>query len=144
MKKTVFCLLLTLMLALSSVSSAQKSKKSSSKAAPAGPKITISETVFDAGEIVIGTPLSHAFEIKNTGKSELKISRVTAGCGCLATGFDRSVAPGKTGRVTLTVETYSDWVGQEVTQSALVETNDPEAQYLSLTIKAKILPPEPE
>ena len=139
MKKLAVSLILVFAMALLTAEAsawAQKQKKGGKKTAT-GPQVSIAEMIHQT-EVKAGGQVSHDFQVKNTGQKELKIIRVTAGCGCVAAGFDRSIAPGQTGRITLTVETHPGWAGQEVTQSALVVTNDPKAQYLSVTLKIEV------
>ena len=122
-----------------------KSKAKAKAAAPAGPQITFEETAFEAGDTPAGAKLSHDFVVKNTGSADLEIKRVAPGCGCTVASFDKVVAPGQSGKITIEVTLYEEWAGRKINQSAVVETNDPEAQYTSLTISANLLPKiEPE
>ncbi len=41
-----------------------------------GPKIEVSGDRFDFGRVVQGTPATHTFEVRNTGKEPLVIERV--------------------------------------------------------------------
>ena len=44
--------------------------------------LTITETAYNFGKIPQGKPVTHDFEIVNSGKTELKIENVQASCGC--------------------------------------------------------------
>ena len=131
-------LALVSLLAVAPVLAQGKGKKGRAAPEP-GPRLSISETVFEAGEVPAGSRVSHDFIIKNTGQRELKILRVAAGCGCTAASFDKSISPGQSGKVTVSVSYYEDWAGRQVKQSALLETNDPAARYTSLTVGAKVV-----
>ncbi|HXG94080.1 MAG TPA: DUF1573 domain-containing protein [Blastocatellia bacterium] len=43
------------------------------------PKIAIDSPTYDFGEIKAGTPLRHAFKVKNEGKADLEIKSVAPG-----------------------------------------------------------------
>lgn len=141
-KKTlalVLVLTLGLVFGLSLTAEAGKSK-----AKPQGPRLTLAENVFDAGVQEAGSLISHDFVIKNTGSAELKIVKVTAGCGCTVAKFDRAIGAGQSGVVTIEVQSYKDWAGRRMSQSAVVESNDPDQPYLSLVIRAKLTAPRAE
>jgi hypothetical protein len=104
------------------------------------PRLSMLKTKFDAGKIVPGALISHSFLIKNTGQANLEIIQVVPGCGCTAVNFDKVITPGETGWVTLKVEFYAEWAGRSLNQTILMETNDPQAKYTSLTISAEVLP----
>ena len=124
-----------------------KAKGQAKAAAPDGPRITFEETAFNAGDIPAGGKLSHDFVVKNTGTANLEITRVAPGCGCTVASFDKVIAPGQSGKITIEVQLYDEWAGHKINQSALVESNDPRARRTSLTVGANLLPkdaPEPE
>jgi hypothetical protein len=49
----------------------------------------ITEPIFDFGKIPQGKPVHHNFEIKNTGKTALKILNVQASCGCTTPEWEK-------------------------------------------------------
>lgn len=54
----------------------------------------------DFGKITAGEKVSYTFKFKNTGKSDLILSRVTASCGCTAPKYSTApIAPGQTGTI---------------------------------------------
>ena len=57
----------------------------------------MTETIFDFGKIPQGKPVTHIFDVVNTGKDSLKISNVQASCGCTTPEWERDQvqAPGK-------------------------------------------------
>lgn len=132
----VLCLVLGLALTAEA-----KSKKNKAKAAPpSGPQITFEEIDFAAGDIPVGAKLSHDFVVKNTGSADLEIIKVAASCGCTVASFDKVIAPGQSGKITIEVKLYDEWAGRMIKQSAVVETNDPASRYTSLTVSANLLP----
>lgn len=134
-------LVLCLVLGLALGAEAKTKAKGKAKAAsPEGPQITFEETAFDAGDMPVGGKLRHDFVVKNTGSANLEITRVAAGCGCTVTSFDKVIAPGQSGKVTIEVKLYEEWAGRRISQSALVESNDPQARPVSLTVSANLLP----
>ncbi len=77
----------------------------------AAPRIEIDgEKKFDAGtinETEVDDKVTHTFTIKNTGNEPLKISQVSAGCGCTVVDYDSLIPPGGTGKVTQSIESSS-------------------------------------
>lgn len=48
------------------------------------------EQLYDFGRIPQGKPVTHVFEVENTGKDSLKISNVQASCGCTTPEWERN------------------------------------------------------
>ncbi len=146
MKFKFFGVVLAAFLALAGVGGFDggQARAQSKKAAPAvaaPPRLAPAETVYQAGEVHAGSTISHDFEIRNTGGRDLNILKVSAGCGCTVASFDRVIAPGQAGRITISVNVYADWAGHPISQSAVVESDDPDTPHLTLTVKAQVLPP---
>ena len=99
------------------------------------PKLSIPSLDHSFGSVKAGTPLTYAFEIKNEGKVDLEIRSVSPSCGCTSSKFDKVIAPGKVGNVTLEVAKTDGYKG-EVTKTASVTTNDPDHQTFTLTLRA--------
>jgi len=57
----------------------------------------LKETEFNFGKIPQGKPVTHNFEVINTGKDSLRIVNVQASCGCTTPEWDREKvqAPGE-------------------------------------------------
>lgn len=91
------------------------------------------------GEVKSGTPLRFSFKLRNEGKADLQVLSVQPGCGCTAADFDKVIAPGKEGKITLAIEHTESYVG-DITKSAAVTTNDPQMQNLTLTLHAIFKP----
>lgn len=99
------------------------------------PRMVTASLEHSFGAVKPGTPLKFTFEIKNEGKSTLEIKDVEPGCGCTTSNYDKTIAPGKTGGITLAVEKTDGYSG-DVTKSATVTTNDPDHKTFILTLKA--------
>lgn len=104
----------------------------------AGPKAVAPEPIKEAGVVAKGDKVVHEFAIENAGDAALEISDVQAACGCTATSYDRSIAPGASGkvRVELDTETFSGPIAKSVT----VYTSDPATPKIELTIRANVQP----
>ena len=99
------------------------------------PKLSIPSLEHSFGSVKAGTPLSYSFQIKNEGKVDLEIKSVSPSCGCTTSKYDKVIAPGKVGTVTLAVEKTESYKG-EITKTASVTTNDPSHQTFTLTLRA--------
>ncbi|MEW6207029.1 MAG: DUF1573 domain-containing protein [Acidobacteriota bacterium] len=102
----------------------------------AKPKLTISALEHSFGVVKPGAPLTYTFKIGNQGDAPLQIVSVSPSCGCTTSKFDKEVAPGKTGGITLAIEKTGDYKG-EVVKTATVTTNDPVLQTFTLTLRAE-------
>jgi hypothetical protein len=72
-------------------------------AAPATEALMVKETEYDFGKIPQGKPVTHVFEVFNTGTSPLKISNVSATCGCTTPEWekDKPVPVGGSTKITV-------------------------------------------
>src|SRR5262245_16548280 len=127
MKSRIALFTLSILLALVPLVSANDGNR--------GARLLIASTEHSFGKVKPGTPLTYTFEVKNEGNESLEIKSVQPSCGCTSSNFDKVVAPGKTGRITLEV-TKTDGYKGEVTKTATVTTNDPEHQTFTLTLRA--------
>ena len=74
--------------------------------APAPPSpITPIEPTFDAGDLVKGDRVEHAFLVRNTTKEPVSVAGITQSCGCMTTSFDEVIAPGGQGAVRVLFDT---------------------------------------
>jgi len=99
------------------------------------PKLMIASLEHSFGAVKPGTPLTFSFQVRNDGKATLEIKAVNPSCGCTTSNFDKSIAPGKTGSITLAVEKTDGYKG-EVVKTATVSTNDPDRSNFTLTLRA--------
>ena len=99
------------------------------------PKLAIASLEHSFGQVKPGTPLTYTFKVENKGDANLEIANVSPSCGCTTSNFDKVVAPGKSGGITLAVEKTENYKG-EVTKTATVTTNDPDHPSFTLTLRA--------
>lgn len=60
------------------------------------PRIEFEEEIHDFGRIIQGEIVSYSFKFKNTGRSDLVITTVSASCGCTVPNYPKSpVKPGE-------------------------------------------------
>ncbi|HYG62702.1 MAG TPA: DUF1573 domain-containing protein [Thermoanaerobaculia bacterium] len=111
---------------------------SAGAAAAAGPKAVAVEAIKDVGTLPKGEKIVHDFVIRNEGDAVLQITEVRAACGCTVANYDKTIAPGQTGKVNVVIDTatFSGAVAKGVT----VLTNDPQTPEIELTVKAKLEP----
>ncbi len=102
------------------------------------PKIEVDNVEFNFGSIKQGEKVTHDFVIKNTGKSDLFIRKVTASCGCtVANVKSKTIKPGES--TTITTEFNSSGRTGNQTKAITVITNDPNNQRLVLWVKGNIV-----
>jgi hypothetical protein len=57
--------------------------------------LQLKESNFDFGKISQGRPVTHVFEVVNTGKESMRLENVQASCGCTTPEWSKeSIAPG--------------------------------------------------
>ena len=108
-----------------SVFGQDKTEKTDAKGAP---KLAVDNLKYEFGKVKEGDEITHVFKIKNEGTAELVIANVSPGCGCTASDFTKTLAPGAEGIVKLTVKTagmsgltdrYADIISNDTTQPNL-------------------------
>mgnify|MGYP001080392254 CR=1 FL=1 len=131
MKKIIWLVILALVLYEGFVASALPGQGASS------PDIEFSEELWDFGTIKQGEKVTHVFEVKNLGGTELVISKVRPSCGCTAALLSSpEVPPGGTSQIEVTFNS-SGFKGK-VTKYIYVESNDPDEPRAKLTITATV------
>jgi len=128
MKSKTVLVVLGLLVSFAFSASAQDSSVGS-------PRLVTASLEHAFGTVKAGTPLNYTFQIKNEGKATLEIKNVAPSCGCTTSDYDKSIAPGKTGGITLVVAKTDGYKG-DITKTATVTTNDPDRQTFILTLKA--------
>ena len=103
-----------------------------------GPKLTIVEPVKDFGTVAKGEKLDWAFEIRNTGTTDLEIISAKPTCGCTVADFDKVIKPGQSGKVHANVDT-TGFAGP-IAKAVTLETNDPSVPTAQVTISAIVKP----
>jgi uncharacterized protein DUF1573 len=102
------------------------------------PKAVVTEPLKDAGVIPKGDKITHDFIIRNEGDAVLEITNVQPACGCTVVEFDKSIAPGQTGKVHAVLDTTD--FGGPIGKGVTVFTNDPDTPQIELTIHARVEP----
>ncbi|MDR1397457.1 MAG: DUF1573 domain-containing protein [Desulfarculales bacterium] len=92
---------------------------------------------FDTKELTFpnvreGVKITAEFPFTNTGSSNLEIMSINTSCGCTTADYDRLVAPGERGMVTLILDT-NNIVGA-FRKTAVVKTNDPSNPVVTLVM----------
>jgi len=108
MKKIMFLFVLSGLLVFSACQN-QNTKKQSEKQNVStqvdnnAPVMTFTETVHDFGKMAQGEIVKYTFHFKNTGKTDLKITKVSTSCGCTVGKYPHgAVKPGEEGDVEVT------------------------------------------
>ncbi len=104
------------------------------------PAIAFANPIFDFGKLESGHLVQHDFWFTNTGQAVLELRDVRPSCGCtLAANWDRSVQPGKPGRVPVQLN-YGSFSG-DLLKTVIVVCNDPAQSNVVLQIKGNIWKP---
>ncbi len=104
----------------------------------AGPVLTLSEKLFDFGYVPQNSKVAHVFWLHNTGDQDLKITKVTPGCGCTQAPLDKQlVPPGDSARLEIIFSSrlYYNYVSK----SPVVECEGIEG-LTSVTIATYVIP----
>jgi hypothetical protein len=104
------------------------------------PKIRVSETFFDFGEVNSHIVLRRIFIIANTGQSALIIQRAYTTCGCTVADLTASeIPPGKVVLMTLQFDPgFHEMRGTTVRRGILIETNDPNHPIQEIWFQASV------
>lgn len=105
---------------------------------PKKPKAVPVDAVKDAGTIAKGEKIVLDFELRNEGGALLQITDVRPACGCTVASYDKTVAPGKTGKIHIVVDTVN-FTGP-ISKGVTVYTNDAANPQINLSVHAKIEP----
>ena len=107
-------------------------------AAAGGPRLALVDPLKDFGTVAKGAKLAWDFTLKNTGDKPLEILSVQPACGCTVAQFDKTIAPGGTGKVHAVVDTMQ-FTGP-IAKGITVTSNDPNQPSVSLTMRAVVKP----
>jgi hypothetical protein len=102
------------------------------------PKAVVPEPIHDFGVLEKTAKAGHDFEIRNEGQAPLLIREVRPECSCTVASFDKSIAPGASGKVHIDFDALE--VVGPLKKGALVFTNDPAAPEIALTMLATVKP----
>jgi uncharacterized protein DUF1573 len=104
------------------------------------PKMEFVKTTHDFGKVIEGEIVTFSFKFKNTGKSDLVISRVSTSCGCTASEYpEQAIKAGKEGIVKISFDSDNRKGFQSKTATILANT---QPNKTSLRIKAMVINPE--
>ena len=74
-------------------------------------RLKLTETQFDFGKIAQGKPVTHVFEVTNTGKESLVLENVQASCGCTTPQWSKEpILPGATQQITVGYNAASEGI----------------------------------
>ncbi len=100
-------------------------------------KISITNKIFNFGEIKEGENKSYKFKVKNIGKSDLIIKKIKSSCGCtIAKLNSKTIKAGESGVINVTFKSK----GKEGKQHKMITviSNDPTKQSLILRVKGTV------
>jgi len=107
-------------------------------AAAHGGKAVAVEPIKDLGTVAKGDKVTQDFDIRNDGTGTLEITEVKPACGCTVASYDRSIAPGKVGKVHVAVDTAT--FAGPISKGVTVYTSDPANPQIELTVRVKVEP----
>ena len=99
-------------------------------------KVSSDGRTFDWGSVMQGEVVTHDFEIRNSGITPLIIKDVKPACGCTTGSWDKTIAPGATGKITLSVDTLR-FTGR-IRKTAQVITNAGKSDKTTLIMQGEI------
>ncbi len=101
--------------------------------------LTLENPIVDFGRLADFDKRRATVTFRNTGGSDLRVTKVEPTCGCTSVGFDtsRTYAPDETGEITLAFTPKGQ--GPQ-TKSVRVLSNDPDEPVRLITIKADVVP----
>jgi hypothetical protein len=120
------------------------------------PKVEVSGTFFDLGEMKVSDVGKKDFELKNTGTKPLQILNINSSCGCTVgqliyqgneskeygmhaqSGYVAEVAPGDTATIRVIYRPAVMPVYGPVERDVYVTTNDPDNSKLIFRVKAVV------
>ncbi len=101
------------------------------------PRIVLDRTTHDFGTLNEGDVEKTSFIFTNTGRSELKIRKTKANCGCTVSQPEKtSLAPGESSKITVTFNT-ADRKGRQQ-KLVTIFSNDPTNPTQQLSITAQV------
>ncbi|HEX9860223.1 MAG TPA: DUF1573 domain-containing protein [Nitrospirota bacterium] len=105
--------------------------------ASAAPRLALSATKWDMGEIYQWTNPSTTIYISNTGDRDLEITNVLASCGCTAVFLsEKVIKPGDKGSLRIDFASYN--FSGKVNKIVRLTTNDPAAETTDITVAGNI------
>lgn len=108
------------------------------------PRLSVSEEVYDFGEVKEGILVVHQFILSNVGDSVLTFTRQpSTTCGCTSAPLSQlTLAPGESIPLTVRFES-TGYGGRRVVKYVYLYSDDPEKPELRLAIQGYVAPHEP-
>jgi hypothetical protein len=105
------------------------------------PKLVLQQTSYDFGTVKQGEVATHDFVLSNSGGDLLKISNVTASCGCTAAAPEKKeLAPGESTNLKVSFNS----AGRQGKQNKTIRiySNDPQNPEMVLTFTGTVVLPD--
>lgn len=102
------------------------------------PKMEIPETRHDFGRVFERKQYIHEFAVFNRGDADLIINSVRPGCGCTVTNFDRTIEPGRQGKIEFVLD--GERVHDQFNKTATVSSNDPVHPTMTIAVEGIEIP----
>jgi hypothetical protein len=100
-------------------------------------EFSIETPLYKSEKVVEGTPVLHAFIVKNTGTAPLVISNYKVACACTKITYPKSIAVGATDTIKLSFDTNGKYYQQD--RNILLFTNTKKGQE-TLRFKVFVIP----
>lgn len=105
------------------------------------PEIQVEPTSRDLGEIP-QEPIELTYEIRNSGGSNLTISKILTSCGCTEAEVDRDTIPaGESTTLRVTLDPTEDNLYGNIVRVIYIRSNDPDNPEIEVEFRANILKP---
>lgn len=106
-------------------------------------QIALSATEFSFGTVPNTGPVSHTFQVRNTGQGPLEIKGLATSCGCTSASVaSHGLAPGEATDLTVTYDPLAhDGATGEFVRVVYVRSDDPDTPEATLTVRAIVVEP---
>lgn len=105
-----------------------------------GPRVALSTTEIDLGQVKPVDGIERIVEVRNTGTETLKVSQIKALCTCVEVATSSLVVkPGATASFAIQVM-LSTYPSNDVKGKVRLYTNDPDQPERDITVRAEIVP----
>lgn len=119
------------------ISKAEAAKNYTPEQKAKSPKVTVMQPVHDFGKIELNRPVTAKVQVKNTGKQDLVISDVHAGCNCVQlTNTPGAIKPNQV--ATLELSYYPNMLDNR-NEVVEIHSNDIVTEKSQLTLKANVV-----
>ena len=102
------------------------------------PKMDIPETRYNFGRVFERKQYIHEFALYNHGDAELIINNVRPGCGCTVANYDKTIMPGRQGKIEFVLD--GERVHDQFNKTATVSTNDPVHPIMTIAVEGIEIP----